>query len=198
MEKSCKIAKVLDTIAKVVGGICTGFLCALIILSLLYFVGGIESVVDYQMSIELGSLELWVAEAYWPHEGTIKLHLLFAVLLAGVSLMLTIFAVRIIRKILRPMKEGNPFAEDVCLNLKKLGWFVLIGGGVYSVMKAVSESVLLSAYDVVELIMNEKFTGYTVTTQLDMTFLVVAGIIFLLSYIFHYGLELQKLSDETL
>jgi hypothetical protein len=31
-----------------------------------------------------------------------------------------------------------------------------------------------------------------------MSFLLVAGVLFLLSYVFRYAEELQKLSDETL
>ena len=42
-------------------------------------------------------------------------------------------------------------------------------------------------------------TAITFETESDgLTFLIVAGVLFLLSYVFRYAQELQKLSDETL
>lgn len=41
-------------------------------------------------------------------------------------------------------------------------------------------------------------TSVELSASLDTTFLLIAAVFFLLSYIFQYGAELQKLSDETL
>lgn len=39
---------------------------------------------------------------------------------------------------------------------------------------------------------------YTANYALDGTFILVAALLFLFSFVFQYGEELQRLSDETL
>ena len=95
-------------------------------------------------------------------------------------------------------KEGLPFDESISKNLKNLGILTLIGGGIWSVAKVIIDTTTFYAYRVSELFRPEIITHVELSISLDTTFLVIATVIFLLSYIFRYGAELQKLSDETL
>ena len=96
------------------------------------------------------------------------------------------------------MKEGKPFESAVSDKLKKLSFITLIGGGVLSVAKLVGEVVLCKMYDLESIFLNENIISCTAEFNLDMTFLLAFGVLYLLSYIFRYGEELQKQSDETL
>ena len=80
-----------------------------------------------------------------------------------------------IRGILAPMKEGKPFDHNN----------VLTGN-------------TLTGYNLNELFLSDKITGVSVTHSCDLSFLIYALVLFLMSFIFQYGSELQKLSDETL
>ena len=53
-------------------------------------------------------------------------------------------------------------------------------------------------YHVSELFRPEKIAEVEMSFKMDWKFMIVASVIFLMSYIFKYGAELQKLSDETL
>ena len=56
----------------------------------------------------------------------------------------------------------------------------------------------LTGYNLNELFLSDKVTGVSVTYSCDLSFLIYALVLFLMSFIFQYGSELQKLSDETL
>jgi len=56
----------------------------------------------------------------------------------------------------------------------------------------------LTGYNLNELFLSDKITGVSVTYSCDLSFLIYALVLFLMSFIFQYGSELQKLSDETL
>ena len=56
----------------------------------------------------------------------------------------------------------------------------------------------LTGYNLNELFLSDKITGVSVTYSCDPSFLIYALVLFLMSFIFQYGSELQKLSDETL
>lgn len=113
---------------------------------------------------------------------------MFAV--AGVAL----YGIRIVRKILSPMKQGLPFSPSVSGDLSKLGILTLIGGALYTVFDLVGKNFLVSLIDMPE------FTNVVVGIRhkIDGSFLVIAAILFLFSYIFRYGAALQQQADETL
>ena len=56
----------------------------------------------------------------------------------------------------------------------------------------------LTGYNLNELFLSDKITGVSVTYSCDLSFLIYALVLFLMSFIFQYGSELQKLSEETL
>ena len=56
----------------------------------------------------------------------------------------------------------------------------------------------LTGHNLNELFLSDKITGVSVTYSCDLSFLIYALVLFLMSFIFQYGSELQKLSDETL
>ena len=58
--------------------------------------------------------------------------------------------------------------------------------------------IIYNMYHVSELFRPEKIAEVEMSFKMDWKFMIVASVIFLMSYIFKYGAELQKLSDETL
>ena len=100
----------------------------------------------------------------------------------------------LIRRILAPMKKGEPFAAGVADDLRKLAWTVL-GFGVISAVWRFVGQVMISTAMSGNLSVN---THYAAGEVIHLDFLIVAAVLFLVSYIFRYGRELQVLSDETL
>ena len=111
---------------------------------------------------------------------------------------LVIYAAKIARKILLPMKEGLPFDESVYKNFRKLGVFTLIGGGLISSGRVLIDTMSYRAYEVQNLFIRDKIIECRLEPQAHLEFILIAFVFFLMSYIFRYGAELQKQSDETL
>ena len=149
-------------------------------------------------TIDIGFLELQIADAYAPD----PYHVLKVMAVQSVlSLVVCIFArlcVTCIRQILQPMTENAPFSSTVSTNLKKLAKYSVILGIAVNAIQIVSHVMLVLGYDLHLLLLSEKITHLEFFFTFDPTFLVVAAVFLLLSYIFRYGEELQQLSDETL
>lgn len=108
------------------------------------------------------------------------------------------YGIKLIRNILKPMIDGQPFHACVSANLKKMGWLTLFGGIAANVVKILMQTALVHGFNLSELLSNDKITHITFNYSFDATFLFIAAVAFLMSHIFRYGADLQQLSDETL
>jgi len=152
----------------------------------------------FSRSVELGFAELRLAEAYLPDQRLVLIS-------AGAEVLMTILyvwagriAVRCIREILAPMTQGEPFGGIVSTKLKQLSSLSLLLGIMEQGVRMAEQIVQTIAVDFQTLLLSEKIAGVSLNFEPDMTFLVVFAALKLLSYVFRYGEELQRQSDETL
>ena len=103
-----------------------------------------------------------------------------------------------IRGILAPLKEGRPFHDDIVRHLKKLGWLTVASGILTNLGTLIIAGNLLPGYDLEALFLSDKITQVSSSYSFNLNFVLHAVLLFLLSWIFEYGGELQQLSDETL
>ena len=171
MEKLCKMAKRIDTALKALQIL---IVVLTVLLASFFLMGRITgNSVSWTLNYSASYIAL-SAPVGW------------LVFLATEAVAL--YGLHIFRRILQPMKQGLPFASSVSGDMRRLGWFVLIAGGALSVFGMFDRQIITTPSDVIAL---ER-------QPVDLTFLVVSAIVFLFSYIFRYGEELQRLSDETL
>lgn len=111
-------------------------------------------------------------------------------LLVGISVC---YAYWRIHKILYPLRYGEPFALSVSRDFRRLGWLSLVAN-ILSLLLNTGMKYLASQAVAVpgQLIARSRIHG------LNVYILIVPAFLFLFSYIFEYGEELQTLSDETL
>nr|MCR5372345.1 hypothetical protein [Solobacterium sp.] len=83
-------------------------------------------------------------------------------------------------------------------SLKRLGWIVIAGGILSGALETFSSGFLWEAYDFTKIFNMDLVTGWTYHASFDLSFIAVAFVLFLLSYVFSYGEELQREADETL
>lgn len=147
---------------------------------------------------DLGFVTLTVADAYLPDHQTIWK-------MVGIEMLLTLFClisvycmVMAVRQILEPMKQAQPFHNIVSINLKKLARYTCILGIKLNLLGIIRKILVIKAYDLHLLILSEKIPHLEFHLNFDLSFLFIAGILLLLSYVFRYGEQLQQLSDETL
>ena len=205
MERLQKTAKTLDTIVRVCKiFVIISLVASLVALSLM----GVACLLDLDANIlgeadyelELGSVKLSLSpELELPAYSDLYQILTSAVLALAMSLF-ALIAIKYILAILHPMTEGEPFRDTVAVNLKKLAWLTIIYGAVRFFLTGLEDFLITKAYaDVIsQLIDSRNVTHVSYEHKADMTFLLVAGVLFLLSHVFRYAQELQKQADETL
>jgi len=149
-------------------------------------------------NIDIGYLELTVAESYAPDKWLVLLQ-------AAITLTVTCRlmydgrrGVGYIREILRPMTEEKPFDTIVSTNLKKLAKLSINLGILYNIIILSEQIMTVFVYDLPGLLLSEKIIHVGGMFNIDLTFLIYWAILLLLSYVFRYGEQLQQLSDETL
>lgn len=149
-------------------------------------------------TVEIGSLELALADGVAPSPDRVLLYVAVEIALTLVMLFLGRLCVLSIGSILKPMKEGLPFHDTVCRALKQMAKYTLILGIAGNGMKLSGTIMLIREYDLLRLLLSDRVTHVTFNESIDLGFLVIAAVLLLLSYVFRYGQELQQLSDETL
>lgn len=125
--------------------------------------------------------------------GTLTIGAMFEILI-----IIAWFEIQLFRRILSPIKDGQPFEKGISEIMKKLAVFVLFAGVVEQLFTAIASGMIIGAYNMEKLINTQIVTKYDIVHIFDFGFVAVAILLFLLSYIFHYGEVLQQESDETL
>lgn len=192
LAKKCdKIANIFYKITLVIGIICVLCLVITPFMPKDFFL-------DATTSITLGNIELDIIEGYLPELLTYKWYIFTMLVLCIVFLIYISLILRTVRIILKPMIYEKPFASCVSKNIRKLSWIILIGEGISQVVMLGVEILLYRAYDFSNLFLNDKIISCKIDYMFDGTFIIIFAIIYLLSYVFQYGEELQIQSDETL
>ena len=149
-------------------------------------------------SLELGFVELEIAQAHAPNKYLILAQAGVVLAFSAVFMFVAWQAVKEIRRILIPMIQGEPFRSVVGQGLKKLAKYSLVLGIIGNVTILAEQIFTVFILDLPSLLLSEKISHISFNYEFDLTFLVVAAVLLLTSYVFRYGEELQQLSDETL
>lgn len=202
MTKLTETAKKLDTFFKIME-----IFVKICIVALLVGLGIIAAAFVFDLdphtigtgyaSLDIGGLTLELAPAYAPEEHLVLLLVAAEMALGLVCLIILSPCVTCVRDILRPMREGKPFHTSVSENLKKLARRSMVLCILVNCVEILTALMYLFSFDLEGLLVGEKITHVTYNAEFDLTFLIVAAVLYLLSWIFRYGEELQQLSDET-
>lgn len=152
----------------------------------------------FYTTLKFGGIEFQLDRSVVPAENAFFLYLAFGTLLGGIQLPVLYMTFGSIRGILELMIQGTPFHENIVYYIKRLGWLTIAGGIINIFAEFVVQGNFLPQYDLAALFLSEQITKVTTTYTADLSFLVYAIVLFLLAEVFHYGMELQQLSDETL
>ena len=193
LDKVCHVAQVILTTAGIVAIIC-------ISLMLLFGVFGADLVTfsSGMNTVSFGSLKLELSEIAAVNHTLAFLQAIIVLAMACVCMFIGRQGCRYIRAILNPMTLGQPFDNAVSTNLKQLSNLTIWMGVATNLTLLVDSVITMFAYNMSNIMNPEVVTGINMHCNLDLTFLLYFGILRLLSYVFHYGQELQQLSDETL
>ena len=196
-EKMMKTAKGLYTAA----GIGQGFMIAgmiVVVLAAVMVFAGLEDFAVSSTSVEIGDLTVYLTEEYAGKFEMSSSKLLVLLATALVTIAVVWYGLKIAKDILRPMREGNPFTVSVSKKIRSLARLELIGGILTIALQSITSYQMASDLDVLALFREGVVDHIRITSSFDVNFIFIAFILYLLSYVFKYGEELQQLSDETL
>ncbi len=195
MDKMQRTARGLDIVFKILSILTIAGIAVLVLLNAIGLGVGYDRLMDsgsVSLNISAGGIHISPADIATPAEiGRIILLISIA---SAVGLAAIWYGIRIIRRILAPMKLGQPFNQGISGEFRKLGWFVIVCGIAYNAFDLFIKTQLA-----LRLVSSQvQYPEVGIEHHLSPTFLIIGFVLFLCSYIFRYGEELQQLSDETL
>lgn len=196
-DKSKALLKKICFILKVVRWVCLIFVVLLIGLSLFYAFN--KDVYNMLFgSIRIDYLQLIFNDDLALHKDKMSIWLPLIFLITAIFVFIISKAVQTIESICTITMDHTPFDVSVSNHLKNLAKYILAGGIVFNILEVCRVMQFKQTINF-NLLFNTKYvTQINFDIRLHLSFLIFAALIYLLSYIFRYGQELQQLSDETL
>lgn len=193
-----KLSIFFRVLQKIVGISTVVMLCVLAALTIANAVNP-NTVIGTELNIvELGPVSIELTEDHTPNNSSILCYAWVLAILGAVWALVICIGLGYIRKILSPMAESSPFHANTSRYLKKLSVLSLVLGLVQNAGTIVEASSALRSFGLDKLVESDIIRSVSVNYTFDLSFIVVFFLLLLMSYIFSYGSELQKLSDETL
>ena len=196
-DKSKDLLRKMCFILEIVRGTCLISVALLIGLSLFYaFNKDVYNMLFGSIRIDYLQLTFNDDSALSKDKMSIWLPLIF--LITAIFVFIIYKAVQTIESICTITMNHTPFDVRVANHIKKLAKYILAGGIVFNILEVCRIMQFKQTINF-DLLFNTKYvTQINFDIRLHLSFLVFAALIYLLSYIFRYGQELQQLSDETL
>lgn len=197
-HKMIRVAKNIDIFANVGGKLTAGAGIVCILVAFLTLIFGGKMFAEGAVTLDLDFVKFYLNDHAHMNEPFMKYYVFAATLGGGIICFLVYYVSKVLRKILAPMKNGRPFESGISENLKKVGWGVLIGGFLSESVGIAARILLIKAYSIDELFASSAVAKTEFIFPMNLDFVLIACVIFFLSYIFTYGQVLQQESDETL
>lgn len=198
-KKLIKNATIIDRILKILQGFAAaGVIVAALFIPLTLIFG--EKMIASADRLTIGELQLKLSGDMSAYLDMAKIKSSIVVMLIGAILTAAAvwYCLRVLREILVPMKEGQPFASGIADKIRKLGWTVLVTGAIAEIGGMITSIFELRAYQIDKIVSAGPVSEISYNYGFRLWFVFAALIIFFLSYVFRYGEALQKESDETL
>ncbi len=200
--KMVKTAKVLNRIFKilqVIYLICAIFCVYVAVDFTVFYCDHPNAMIRADHSpLDIGPLTFAFTERVSLNTDGQMLYLWIMVAEAVVLIAILYYALRVIRKILAPMTKGDPFHPTVGKEIRKLAFASLAIGIIENIVGVSVAYISLHMFNLDTLLLNDQIQSVTANYSFDLSAFVMFFVLLLISYIFRYGEELQKLSDETL
>lgn len=195
MKNLKKSASILYTMFNIFFFLALFALFASVIASALFFVLDVPA-----DTMQLGILEFSLnGEAIDTQSLELKLIMLAEMINIALTAAFAALICKKLKGIMRPIKNGEPFIETIGKDVRKLGNTILIFG----LCSTVAQIALTAAFALFigkygHIFQNDYILSCKIMSTSDFGWIAAALVVYLLAYIFEYGMQLQKLSDETL
>ena len=197
-SKMTRVAKNLDVFANIGGKITLGVGIVCVMVAFLTLIFGGKMFAGGAITLDLDFIKIHLNENTYVNDQFVKIYVFAATIGSSIICFLVYYVSNVLRKILAPMKIGRPFEAGISENLKRVGWFILIGGFFSELVGIVARILLIKAYSIDLLFTSASIAKTEFVFTMNFDFVLITCVVFFLSYIFTYGQVLQQESDETL
>ncbi|MBQ2755983.1 MAG: DUF2975 domain-containing protein [Oscillospiraceae bacterium] len=197
-KKLVNSAKTFDTVAKVCGGIFRVVAIVLFVFAVLVIIFGNKMYEVGSFTLDLDFVKIYLADKYQTADMPMQIFTVVSLAVVGGLLFAASYVIKLLRDILKPMKEGRPFEESTPKKLRTVAWIELAGGFVLELLGIAERMVTAHIYPMEEIFSSSAIANVEYAYTMDFGFVLVFCVIMVLSYIFSYGQKLQRESDETL
>lgn len=196
-KKMITTARNLDTIFKFTEGFMKAFA---IVFSIFFVLMKIfkEKMVAGTFTLDLDFVKLHLSGEYGAVTGLILNHIDMILISGCLGCIAIRYGLKVLRRILAPMKEGRPFDCEVPAGLRKLAWICLAGGGLIQLLGIAGRILLVNALPMDVIFSSPAIESVEYVYMFDFGFVWLFVGMILLARIFEYGQQLQQESDETL
>lgn len=196
-DKSKDLLKKMCSVLKVVRQVCLISFALSIGLSLFYAFN--KDVYNTLFgSIRIDFLQMIFKDDTALHKDSMSMWLPLILLIIAILIFIIYKSIQTIESICKIAMDHTPFDVRVANHIKNLAKYILAGGIVFNILE-VCRVMYFKQIINFDLLFNTKYvTQINFGIRLHLSFLVFAALIYLLSYIFRYGQELQQLNEETL
>jgi len=200
MEKLMKTSKVVDTILKVVYKILqVGGIIISVAVGICLVAAALGKLPQPEFTgVSFGDVSLEFAEAIKTDSTFLFVEMGTTMIMALIAIAITCYLIKVLRRVLVPMMEGQPFDGTVSTNIKKLGITIIAGGLIIDIIEVIGSNMAFYMYDAAELFLSDNISKVTINSDIGMGNVLAGILVIMLSYVFRYGEELQKQADETL
>lgn len=197
-DRSKDLLKKMCSVLKVVRQVCLISFALLIGLSLFYaFNKDVYNTLFGSIRIDYLKL-IFNDDAAALHKDKMSMWLPLILLITAIFIFIIYKSIQTIESICTITIDHTPFDVRVSNHIKNLAKYILVGGIVFNILEVCRVMQFKQTINF-NLLFNTKYvTQINFDIRLHLSFLIFAALIYLLSYIFRYGQELQQLSDETL
>lgn len=196
-DRSKDLLKKMCSVLKVVRQVCLISFALTIGLSLFYAFN--KDVYNTLFgNIRIDYLQLIFNDDLALNKDKMSMWLPLILLITAIFIFIIYKSIQTIESICTITMDHTPFDVRVSNHIKSLAKYILAGGIVFNILEVCRVMQFKQTINF-DLLFNTKYvTQINFDIRLHLSFLVFATLIYLLSYIFRYGQELQQLSDETL
>lgn len=196
MDKKCeKLLRKMCLVLNILKGIALIWFIITILLAVFMFFVDINSIPLDSLRIDI--IDLTLKNDLFINKEMIAKILPVGLLLLGMLFFVGYKMIKIVESICKTALE-KPFDISIANSLVRLSKYILVGGLITNLIIIFRFIILTKPYNY-NLLFNENYVSdIQFKYQFNLTFLIDTALVYLLSYVFRYGKELQDLSDETL
>lgn len=192
LQKMKKFASMLDRVVQVAIKVFFAFCIVCAVFVVLVPIFGEKVVQAGSFTLDLDFVKIHLKEEYQQITGMMKAYIVTLVIGAGAVCFTIYYGLKIIARLLAPIKEGGAFDETAPLNVGKLAWLFFFGGTVVQLLGVASRVILMLALPMEEILVSAAVTELEFVFRLDFDFLLAFALVRLLAFALSYSQQLRR------